>query len=279
MKGLSVTNLKYMKMFANEYELDEISQQAVDQIPWGHHVALFGLHKKDKRLWYIKKTIENGWSRNVLVHQIETKLYERQGQALTNFKDTLPAPQSELAQQVLKNPYNLEFLSVHEEAQERDIEKALVNNLKDFLLELGTGFAFLGNQYHVELEGRDYYMDLLFYHVKLKSYLVIELKNTDFKPEYAGKLNFYLTLVDKHIKDEQDNPTIGLLLCKDKRNMTIEYAIEGISKPMGVSEYNITRTLPKELKGRLPELEEISRRLGDDIEASKEQTSRLQKAS
>ena len=165
------------------------------------------------------------------------------------------------------------------EAQERDIEKALVNKLKGFLLELGTGFAFLGNQYHVELEGKDYYMDLLFYHVKLKSYVVIELKNTDFKPEYAGKLNFYLNLVDKRIKDEKDNPTIGLLLCKDKGNMTVEYAIEGISKPIGVSEYNITRTLPKELEGKLPELEEISRRLVDDPKVAEEQSVGLKEAS
>ncbi len=277
MKGLSLRNLVYMQTFARAYSDVEFTQQVAAQIPWFHHCVLLDKVKsREARVWYIQKTIEHGWSRNVLVHQIETGLHERQGRSLTNFKTTLPAPQSELAQQILKNPYNLEFLSVDGETRERDIEKALVNKLKEFLLELGTGFAFLGNQYHVELEGKDYYMDLFFYHVKLRSYVVIDLKNTDFKPEYAGKLNFYLNLVDKRIKGEQDNPTIGLLLCKDKGNMTVEYAIEGISKPMGVSEYKVTQMLPKELKENLPDLQEISRRLGA-IEDSEQQTNDMQK--
>ncbi len=281
MKGLSIVNLHRMRQFASEYQDTEIVSQLVTQLPWGHIQELMFKVKDIKiRKWYIHKTIENGWSRNVLVHQIGTKLHERQGQALTNFKDTLPASQSELAQQILKNPYNLEFLSVDDEAKERDIEKALIIKLKDFLIELGTGFAFLGNQYHVELEGQDFYMDLLFYHVKLKNYVVIELKNTTFKPEYAGKLNFYINLVDKRIKDEQDNPTIGLLLCKEKGNLIVEYAIEGISKPMGVSEYSITRTLPDELKDQLPGLEEISRRLDGHVEdGSGDESNSLKKAS
>lgn len=265
MKGFSPRNLVYMQTFARTYSDIEFTQQVAAQIPWFHHCVLLDKVKShQERVWYVHKTIENGWSRNVLTHQIEVDLFGRQGQAITNFKTTLPKPQSELAQQVLKNPYNLEFLSVSDDLKERDIEKSLLNKLKEFLIELGTGFAFLGNQYHIELEGQDFYLDLLFYHVKLKSYVVIELKNTAFKPEYAGKLNFYLNLVDKRIKDAQDNPTIGLLLCKKKGNLIVEYAIEGVSKPMGVSEYNVTRELPKELRSQLPDLEEIARRLNTD---------------
>ncbi len=267
MRGFSERNLVYMQTFAKSYPDFQFTQALPAQITWYHNTTILDkITNHEQRSWYIKSTIEHGWSRNVLVHQIETNLYERQGKSLNNFKDTLPSSQSELVQQILKNPYNLEFISVDNEAKERDIEKALIIKLKDFLIELGTGFAFLGNQYHVELEGQDFYMDLLFYHVKLKNYVVIELKNTAFKPEYAGKLNFYINLVDKRIKDEQDNPTIGLLLCKEKGNLIVDYAIEGISKPMGVSEYNITRTLPDELKDQLPGLEEISRRLDGLVE-------------
>ncbi len=280
MRGFSERNLVYMQTFAKSYPDFQFTQELPARITWYHNTTILDkVSNSEQRAWYIQSTIEHGWSRNILVHQIETNLYERQGQSLNNFKNTLPSAQSELAQQILKNPYNLEFLSINDETKERDLEKALLNKLKDFLLELGSGFAFLGNQYHVELEGQDFYMDLLFYHVKLKSYLVIELKNSVFKPEYAGKLNFYLNLVDRRIKDDQDNPTIGLLLCKEKGNLVVEYAIEGISKPMGVLEYNVTRTLPKELEEQLPNLEEISRRLGEDLEEEKEQDGEIQKAS
>ncbi len=262
MRGFSPRNLVYMQTFARAYPDYEFTQAVPAQITWYHNTTLLDkVSDSQERQWYIEKTIENGWSRNVLVHQIETNLHERQGQALTNFRDTLPAPQSELAQEVLKNPYDLKFLPLSSEAQERDIENALIVQLKDFLLELGTGFAFLGNQYHVELEGQDYYMDLLFYHVKLKCYLVIELKKTEFKPEYAGKLNFYLNLIDRQIRDENDNQTIGLLLCSDKKEITVEYAIEGLNKPIGVSSFKLTEKLPNKLKDLLPSSKELKRKL------------------
>lgn len=183
MKGLSVTNLKYMRMFAGEYSLEEISQQPVDQLPWGHHVALFSIQDKKKRMWYIQKTVEHGWSRNILVTQMDSNLYERQGKALTNFKETLPSPTSDLAQQIFKNEYNFEFLNLEKEAHERVIERSLIGHIRDFLLELGTGFAFLGNQYKVTVGDEDFYLDLLFYHTRLRCYIVLELKVGKFKPE------------------------------------------------------------------------------------------------
>lgn len=262
MKGLSSRNLKYMQKFAREFDDSQIVQQLVAQIPWGHvtHV-LDRSSDPDERVWYIQKTIENGWSRNVLVHQIGLDLYKRQGKALTNFKTSLPSPQSDLAQQLIKNDYNLEFLNVHDAIQERKLEEALVNNIRDFLLELGSGFAFIGNQYHLELEGEDYYLDLLFYHMKLRCYVVIELKTGKFKPEYAGKLNFYLNLVDAELKHPDDNPTIGLVLCRDRSSVTVEYSLKDIRKPMGVSEYQLTEKLPKELKGALPTAKELEQEM------------------
>lgn len=259
MKGLSSTNLKYMRMFADNFTLEEIGQQAADQIPWFHIVTLLEKIKdKNQRSWYIKKTIEHGWSRNVLTLQIKTNLYEREGRSTTNFKETLPAPQSDLAQQLIKDPYNLEFLDVQGDIAERHLEAKLIDNIRKFLLELGAGFSFVGNQYPMKLGEESYYLDLLFYHIKLKCYVVIELKTGKFKPEYAGKLNFYLNLVDKQLKDENDNPTIGLILCEEKQGITVEYAIEGIQKPMGVSQFKLTEELPSELKSYLPTSEDLS---------------------
>ena len=193
MKGFSPRNLKYMRAFAEAYPNEPIVQEVLAQITWYHNIALIEkLKSPEERLWYAQKTVENGWSRNVLVHQIETGLHRRLGAALTNFDRTLPKPQSDLAQQLLKDPYNFEFLSLGEEVQERDLERALVNHIRDFLLELGVGFAFVGSQYHLEIEGDDYYIDLLFYHLRLRCYVVIDLKMKEFQPEYSGKMNFYI---------------------------------------------------------------------------------------
>jgi predicted nuclease of restriction endonuclease-like (RecB) superfamily len=260
MKGLSAQNLEYLRKFAEEYTKDEIGKQAVDQIPWGHNIKIFyDIKNKQERFWYIQKTIENGWSRNVLSLQIQSNLYVRDGKSNNNFQDTLPSPQSDLVSSIIKDPYNLEFLDIQGKFHERELEGKLIDNIRKFLLELGQGFAFIGNQYHIELEGEDYYLDLLFYHVKLKCYIVIELKTGKFKPEYAGKLNFYLNLMNKRVKDEADNPTIGILLCEEKKGITVEYALDGIKQPMGVSEFKLTEKLPDKLKPYLPTIEEITK--------------------
>ena len=215
------------------------------------------------RLWYIEKTIENGWSHSVLVHQIESGLYERQEIAnkITNFDSHLPSPQSELALQTMKDPYIFDFIPFREDMLEKDIENALVQDVTNLLLELGTGFAFVGNQYHLNVAGDDFYIDLLFYNINLHCYVVIKLKTGEFKPEYAGKLNFYLSAVDEIIKTEQDNPSIGLLLCKSKNDIVAEYSLRDMSKPIGVSEYMITSRLPKTLEKQLPSVEDIQNRI------------------
>ena len=260
MKGLSPRNLVYMQTFASVYDKFEITQQLAAQIPWGHNCVIMDkLGSFDDRIWYIERTIENGWSRNVLNLQIQSKLHLRQGKSINNFQTTLPSPQSDLAISIIKDPYNLEFLDIQGSFNERELEGKLIDHIRKFLLELGQGFAFIGNQYHIELEGEDYYIDMLMYHVKLKCYVVIELKTGKFKPEYAGKLNFYLNLMDKKVKDDSDNPTIGLILCEDKKGITVEYAIEGINKPMGVSRFKLTETLPEQLKKYLPTPEEITK--------------------
>ena len=262
--GYSVRNLKYMAKFAAEYPDEEFVQTVSAQIPWSHNVAIVEKVKKvDQREWYIKKTLENGWSYNVLVHQIESGLYERQAisQKISNFESLLPAPQSELAVQTMKDPYVFDFIPFKEDMVERDIENALVKDVTALLLELGTGFAFLGNQYHLNVGGDDFYIDLLFYNLNLRCYVVIELKTGDFKPEYAGQLNFYLSAVDAQIKKDTDNPTIGLLLCKNKNNLVAEYSLKDMSKPMGISEYKISSVLPEELSQQLPSVEDIQKRI------------------
>lgn len=262
--GYSVRNLKYMAKFAAEYPDEEFVQRAVAQIPWGHNIVLLDkISDFAVRKWYIEKTQENGWSRNVLVHQIESGLYERQAiaQKISNFESLLPAPQSELAVQTMKDPYVFDFIPFKEDMVERDIENALVKDVTALLLELGTGFAFLGNQYHLNVGGDDFYIDLLFYNLNLRCYVVIELKTGDFKPEYAGQLNFYLSAVDAQLKKDTDNPTIGLLLCKNKNNLVAEYSLKDMSKPMGISEYKISSVLPEELSQQLPSVEDIQKRI------------------
>ncbi len=263
--GYSVRNLKYMSKFASLFREEEIVQAALAQITWYHHIALMDKVKdREEYLWYVQAVAKNGWSRNVLVHQIESGLFARQIRAekVSNFESRLPSPQSELAVQTMKDPYIFDFIPLRGDIAERDLEEAMVKDVTKLLLELGTGFAYLGRQYHLLVGGEDFYIDLLFYNIPLRCYVVIELKTGDFKPEYAGKLNFYLSAVDDQLRTEQDNPSIGLLLCKSKNNVIAEYSLRDISKPIGVSEYRITQDLPGELEKRLPSIEDIRTRIG-----------------
>ncbi|MEZ2226464.1 YhcG family protein [Microcoleus sp.] len=262
MKGFSPRNLKYMRSFAEAYPDEQFVQQVVAQIPWGHNLRILDAVKDPvEREWYIRQTIEQGWSRNVLVHQIETGLYRRQGKADTNFSRTLPNPQSELAQQLLKDPYNFDFISLSQEAQERELEKALIDRIRDFLLELGVGFAFVGSQYHLEVEGEDFYIDLLFYHLHLRCFVVIDLKVEAFKPEFSGKMSFYVSAVDDLLKHRDDMPTIGIILCKNKKQKIVEYALRDLNKPIGVSTYQLREALPEQLQGSLPTVEQLEAEL------------------
>lgn len=263
-KGYSVRNLKYMSKFAARFSDREFVQAVLAQITWYHHIALMDKVKNtDEHVWYAKEAAENGWSRNVLVHQIESGLYRRQVlvDKVSNFERRLPSPQSELAVQTMKDPYVFDFISFREDMIERDIEQALVRDVTKLLLELGTGFAFLGNQYRLNVGGDDFYIDLLFYNLNLRCYVVIELKTGDFKPEYVGQLNFYLSAVDGILKKDRDNPSIGLLLCKSKNNLVAEYSLKDISKPIGVSEYKVTGNLPDDLGRQLPSVEDIRKRI------------------
>jgi predicted nuclease of restriction endonuclease-like (RecB) superfamily len=267
MKGFSRANLMYMRSFAEAWDTEEIVQRLVGQIPWGQNITLITKIKdKEEREWYARKIVELGWSRPVLVHQIESGLRHRQGKAVNNFEKTLPSPQSDLAREMLKDPYLFDFLSVGDEAHEREIERELVKHITSFLLELGTGFSFVGRQVQLEVEGEDFFIDLLFYHLKLRCYVVIELKATSFKPEYVGKLNFYLSAVDATMRHESDNPSIGLILCKDRKGLIAEYALKDISKPMGVTEYQLVAAIPENLKGSLPTIEELEAEFSDGIE-------------
>jgi predicted nuclease of restriction endonuclease-like (RecB) superfamily len=262
MKGLSPRNLKYMRAFAEAWPDEEIMQQLVAQIPWGHNVRLLDrLSDSETRSWYAQKTIQNGWSRNVLEMQIETRLHERQGKAITNFDATLSAPQSDLARELIKDPYKFDFLGIGEEAEERAIEDALVAHIQKFLLELGVGFAFVGRQYRLEVAGDEFFIDLLFYHLRLRCFVVIELKAGKFKPEYAGKLNFYLSAVDDLLRHPSDAKSIGIILCRTKNAVIAEYALRDLTKPMGVSQYELARSLPTELKDALPSIEQLEHEL------------------
>lgn len=261
-RGFSRTNLTYMRAFAEAFPDEEIVQQLVGRIPWGHNIVLLDkLRERDERLWYARKTVEHGWSRNVLVHQIEGGLIHRQGKALTNFGRTLPAPQSDLAAELLKDRYNFDFLRLGAAVAERDLEKGLLAHIRDFLLELGVGFALVGSQYPLEVGGQEFRLDLLFFHIRLRCYVAVELKVGAFQPEYAGKMNFYLSAVDDLLREPDHQPTIGLILCKERNRVVAEYALRGISKPMGVAEYRAADDLPKRLRGILPTPEELEKEL------------------
>jgi len=262
MKGFSPRNLKYMRAFAEAWPDSEFVQGVLAQLPWYHQLALLDkLRSEDERRWYAAKAIEHNWSRNVLVIQIETRLHERSGKAVTNFDERLPAPHSDLARESLKDPYRLDFLGVGQEADERAIESAIVQHITRFLLELGAGFAYVGRQVHIEVGGDDFFIDLLFYHLKLRCYVVVELKAGAFKPEHTGQLGFYLAAVDSQMKAAQDNPTIGLLLCKSQNRVVAEYALRDSNKPIGVAEYQLVAALPQELQTSLPSIEQIEKEL------------------
>lgn len=276
MTGFSVRNLKYIRQWHLFWAADSIGQQAVAQlakqpvslifaIPWGHNLAIIAKCKQhDEALYYVQATQTHGWSRSVLVHQIESGLYQREGKAVTNFAQTLPAAQSDLARQMLKDPYKFDFFSLSREYTERELESGLVEHITQFLLELGAGFAYLGRQVPLQVGEREFFLDLLFYHARLHCYVVIELKTGDFEPEHAGKLNFYIKAIDEQLRGEGDQPTIGLLLCKNKDRLVAEYALSDIHKPMGVSEYTLSHTLPESLRDKLPSIEAIERELGLD---------------
>jgi predicted nuclease of restriction endonuclease-like (RecB) superfamily len=256
LKGFSPRNLKYMRAFAAAYPEEQFVQQLAAQIPWFHNCVLLDKVKNTKeRIWYIQQAIGQGWSRNILVIQIESQLYQRQGQAVTNFEQTLPPLQSDLAQQIIKDPYCLDFLTLGKDAQERDLEEALVNHIRDFLLELGVGFAFVGSQYRLDIGEEDFYIDLLFYHLKLRCYVVIDLKMGEFKPEFSGKMNFYISAVDDLLKHIDDQPTIGIILCRSKNRAIAEYALRGIQKPISVATHQVG--LPSALASKLPTVEQL----------------------
>ena len=265
MKGFSPRNLKYMRAFAEAWPDAEFVQQAAAQLPWGHNLVLLDkLPGPETRRWYAAKAIEHNWSRNILVMQIEARLLERNGNAVSNFENHLPKPQSDLARESLKDPYRFDFLGLTEEAQEREIENALVKHVTEFLLELGAGFAFVGQQVLLDVGGDEFFIDLLFYHLKLRCYVVIELKAGKFKPEHLGQLSFYLTAVDAQLKHPHDGPTIGLLLCKSKNKVVAEYALRDNARPIGVAEYQLVESLPAELQTSLPSIEQIERELASD---------------
>lgn len=265
MQGFSVTNLKRMRIFAKEYPDLTISPQPVDQLPWGHIAAL--LHKvknRTHRNWYACQTIENGWSRSILEMQIETDLYSRQAIApakTTNFDKNLPIEQSQRAIEILKDPYNFDFLTISNKAHERDIENALIQHVRDFLLELGQGFAYVGSQVPLTIDDQEFFIDLLFYHLELRCYCVIELKSTKFKPEHTGQLGFYLAVVDDQLRKPGDNKTIGILLCQSKSKIIAEYALQSSNSPIGISEYELTKAIPDKLQNCLPTVEEIEQEL------------------
>jgi predicted nuclease of restriction endonuclease-like (RecB) superfamily len=258
MRGFSRSNLLYMRAFAEAWPDAAIVQRTVGQLPWGQNITLLAKLKTPKeRLLYATRAIEYGWSRSLLTHHIELRTLEREGKAVTNFARRLPKPQSDLALETLKDPYRFDFLSLGAEAEEREIEAALVTHITKFLLELGAGFAFVGRQVHLEIAGRDFYIDLLFYHLRLRCYVVLELKAVEFEPEHAGKLNFYLSAVDDQLRHKHDHPTIGILLCKNHDRVIAEYALRDIGKPIGVAAYRLVQSLPAQLRENLPSVERL----------------------
>ena len=263
MKGISPRNLKYMRAFAEAWPEEPIVQGVLAQITWYHNLAILEkLDTSEDRIWYAKATIQHGWSRNVLVLQIEAGRMHRQGKAVANFDRTLPAPQSDLARDITKDPYNFDFLTLGDDAHERDLERGLLDHLRQFLLELGVGFAFVGSQYRLTIGNEDFFIDLLFYHVKLRAFVVVDLKMRAFEPEFAGKMNFYLSAVNDLLRHPDDQPSIGIILCKTRDRFVAEYALRDINKPIGISEYRLAESLPEKLKGSLPTIEELESELG-----------------
>ncbi|MGE8051233.1 PDDEXK nuclease domain-containing protein [Pseudomonas monteilii] len=266
MRGWSTSNLKYMRFFAQHCPNCQFGQQPADQLPWFHVVTLLTkLDAPPEREWYAQQTILNGWSRSTLEQHIKSRLQRRQGAAVTNFEKRLPPAASALAQETLKDPYLFDFLGLEDDAHEREIEECLIRHVTRFLLELGAGFAFVGRQFRLDVGGDEFFIDLLFYHTRLKCYVVVELKATAFKPEHAGQLNFYLAAVDAQIKADDDKPTIGLLLCKQQNRLVAEYALSGIDKPIGVAEYQLIRNLPEALERSLPSIAEIEAELAGEF--------------
>ncbi|KVN94955.1 hypothetical protein WJ69_07035 [Burkholderia ubonensis] len=266
MRGFSPRNLKYVRALAQAWPAPEFVQQPAAQLPWFHLCTLLDKVKDPAdRDWYAGKSLEHGWSRNVLAMQIDTQAHTRAGSAVTNFDARLPPPQSDLAREALKDPYVFDFLGLTEDAQERDIEQALTRHITRFLLELGAGFAFVGRQYRLEVGGDEFFVDLLFYHLKLRCYVVVELKATPFRPDYAGQLNFYLSAVDAQLRAPEDQPTIGLLLCRERNRLVAEYALRGMANPMGVAEYQLLRQIPKSLESGLPSIDRIEAELRPDL--------------
>lgn len=266
MRGFSRANLFFIRKWYLFYESCGIVSQVVRQIPWGHNrEIIIKCSSVPEALFYARKTLENNWSRNVLLMQMESHLYERSGKIINNFDATLPMPQADLARETLKNPYSFDFLTLGKEAKERDLEQALATHILQFLVELGQGFAFMGRQFMLDIGGEQFYIDLLFYHTRLRCYVVVELKATDFAPEYAGKLNFYLNVVNDKLRHEQDQPSVGILLCKTSNKLTVEYALKNISNPLGVGEYRITDAIPENLKGSLPSIEDLEQEFGVNV--------------
>lgn len=270
-RGFSSRNLKYMAFFAQHCPNGLFGQQPAAQLPWFHVVTLLTkLTSPAEREWYAQQTVLLGWSRSTLEQNIKNRLQQRQGSAVTNFVARLPAAESALAHETLKDPYLFDFLGLGDDAHERDIEDGLIRHITRFLLELGAGFAFVGRQFRLDVGGDEFFIDLLFYHTRLKCYVVVELKATAFKPEHAGQLNFYLAAVDAQIKAEDDKPTIGLLLCKQQNRLVAEYALSGIEKPIGVAEYQLLRDLPETLGRNLPSIAEIEAELAGDLNTGSE---------
>ena len=264
MKGFSKTNLLYMKKWYLFYTQENLPQVVgeIFQIPWGHNREIVTKCKTyDEALFYTQKTISNTWSRAVLLHQIESDLHSRDGKTSNNFDQKLPQPQSDLAKATLKDPYIFDFLTLTEKYNEKELEDALTEHITSFLLEIGSGFAFVGRQYKLTVGGDEFRIDLLFYHIKLKCYVVVELKTVKFKPEFAGQLNFYVSAIDGELREANDHPTIGILICKSKNDTVVEYALNKIDNPIGISEYQLVSKLPKEFKSSLPSIEEIESEL------------------
>lgn len=275
MSGFSRRNLFYMKQFAEAYPEFSIVQHTAAQIPWGHNMVLLDrIESLDERIWYAKKTIENGWSRNMLELWIESELYSRQGKAITNFATTLPQSDSDFMQEMVKDPYNFDFIRVRDRAAEAELEEGLVEHMQQVLIELGAGFAFVGRQYRIEVEEEEFLIDLLFYHFKLRRFVVVELKNGAFKPEYAGKMGFYLAAVDAQLKHPMDEPSIGMILCKTKKQVVVEYTLQESRRPIGVSNYvtKLLETLPEDLKSSLPTVEQLESELSKGKKKRRDET-------